>query len=127
MSGNLKSSAVQNTNYYGGAFILQDGSFIQLGWYYDYSSFMDFSITLPYDSKIVYGKNIFAFRAYPGQVVPEGVGIGDLAGGKNNFKTSCRPDNTGRYCACWVIYNKNMDYLHCADDLSWDGKHQCSD
>ncbi len=33
-------------------------------------------------------------------------------------------DMQGRGCAGWVIYNENMDYLHC-DDLSWDGKHKC--
>ena len=27
-------------------------------------------------------------------------------------------------CAAWVLYNENMDYLHC-DDLSWDGKTKC--
>ena len=28
------------------------------------------------------------------------------------------------HCTAWVIYNGNMDYLHC-DDLSWDGKTKC--
>lgn len=28
------------------------------------------------------------------------------------------------HCTAWVIYNSNMDYLHC-DDLSWDGKIKC--
>ena len=27
-------------------------------------------------------------------------------------------------CTAWVIYNENMDYLHC-DDLSWTGKSRC--
>ena len=30
----------------------------------------------------------------------------------------------GYGCAAWIIYNENMDYLHC-DDLSWDGKKSC--
>ena len=30
----------------------------------------------------------------------------------------------GRSCTAWVLYNENMDYLHCSD-LSWDGKHSC--
>ena len=29
-------------------------------------------------------------------------------------------------CTAWVIEHQNLDYLHC-DDLSWDGKHKCSD
>lgn len=27
-------------------------------------------------------------------------------------------------CAAWVLYNENMDYLHC-DDLSWGKKTRC--
>ena len=27
-------------------------------------------------------------------------------------------------CTAWVLYNENMDYLHC-DDLSWTGKTKC--
>jgi len=34
------------------------------------------------------------------------------------------PNGSG--CAAWVMANENMDYLHC-DDLSWGGKHKCSD
>lgn len=30
----------------------------------------------------------------------------------------------GRSCTAWVLYNENMDYLHC-DDLSWQGKRKC--
>lgn len=32
---------------------------------------------------------------------------------------------TGGGCTAWVIFNENMDYLHC-DDLSWNGKTKCS-
>ncbi len=28
------------------------------------------------------------------------------------------------FCAAWVIYNENLDYLHC-NDLAWDGKTKC--
>lgn len=30
----------------------------------------------------------------------------------------------GRNCTAWLLYNENMDYLHC-DDLSWTGKTKC--
>jgi hypothetical protein len=30
----------------------------------------------------------------------------------------------GLNCTAWVIFNENMDYLHC-DDLSWGGKTKC--
>ena len=29
-------------------------------------------------------------------------------------------------CTAWVLYNGNMDYLHC-NDLSWEGKHSCKE
>ncbi len=29
-------------------------------------------------------------------------------------------------CTAWVLYNENMDYLHC-DGLSWAGKHSCKE
>ena len=30
----------------------------------------------------------------------------------------------GFACAAWVIYNENMDYLHCSD-LGWSGRKRC--
>lgn len=41
----------------------------------------------------------------------------------NNFD-SCKKGGTGNGCTAWVIYNEDMDYLHC-DDLSWNGKKKC--
>lgn len=40
-----------------------------------------------------------------------------------NDKSNTDPQN-GHGCTAWVIYNENMDYLHCAD-LSWSGKNKC--
>ncbi len=43
------------------------------------------------------------------------------------FSTHCLNASalgSGFGCTAWVIYNENMDYLHC-DDLSWTGKHKC--
>ncbi len=68
--------------------------------------------------KQIYGKNVFSFRLEHDRIVPYGSG----KFGKDMSK--CYGD--GRYCTAWVIENKNMDYLHC-DDLSWNGKHKCSD
>ena len=31
----------------------------------------------------------------------------------------------GGGCSAWVIYNKNMDYLHCPDKLGWDKASSC--
>ena len=46
------------------------------------------------------------------------------------FAYSCKMKDSslgqnGYGCTAWVIYNKNMDYLKCRDELSWDGKHSC--
>ena len=70
------------------------------------------------------GKDIFhfAFRS-DGTMVPGGIG----ADPKNMGFSACNPKMEGWNCAAWVIYNENMDYLRCADELSWDGKHKCSD
>ncbi len=39
------------------------------------------------------------------------------------FESNCLTGD-GIGCAAWVLFNGNMDYLHC-DDLSWDGKTKC--
>ena len=41
------------------------------------------------------------------------------------FPNACSTTSTNNdACAAWVIYNENMDYLHCSD-LSWNGKTKC--
>ena len=73
------------------------------------------------------GKDMFAFSIYGSGIVP----MGNQTDKGNTFEKYCDRDNNnllhnGYGCSAWVIYNKNMDYLHC-DDLAWDGKHKCSD
>lgn len=45
-----------------------------------------------------------------------------------SFETHCSKSKNVSYngygCTAWVLYNENMDYLHC-DDLSWDRKTSC--
>jgi hypothetical protein len=65
----------------------------------------------------------FAFALTKGGIIP----FGTQADTKYPFTSKCvnytnSADRLG--CAAWVIYNENMDYLHC-DDLSWDGKTKC--
>ncbi|MBR1754803.1 type II secretion system protein, partial [bacterium] len=39
---------------------------------------------------------------------------------------SCNPTSgEGWHCTGWVLYKENLDYLHCADELSWNGKTKC--
>ena len=72
-----------------------------------------------------FGKDKFFFFIYRDAIIP--MGLADAT--ERTFEDACdRDGNTsgnGYGCTAWVIYNKNMDYLHC-DDLSWDGKHKCS-
>ncbi len=45
------------------------------------------------------------------------------------FEDSCvkfKKNANGR-CAAWVIYNKNMDYLHCPEKLGWNKASSCKD
>ena len=71
-------------------------------------------------------RDLFKFYLAIDGIVPAG-------GSKENvwtetFENQClgkRIVGTGEAkCTAWVIYNENMDYLHC-DDLSWTGKSRC--
>lgn len=72
------------------------------------------------------GKDVFVFIYTKYGIVPDG--MPDTFEGKVTFEKYCnlsKPDKINGYgCAAWVIYNENMDYLHC-NDLSWDGKKKC--
>ncbi len=87
----------------------------------------DFQVDINGDKKPnVFGKDVFDFLITPKGIFPNGTQT--LSG--RQFPQECSRKSTsganGYACAAWVIYNENMDYLHC-DDLSWDGKHKCSD
>ena len=75
-----------------------------------------------------YGKDKFYFWIYKNSIIPFGKANEPIQ--SRTFESRCNingdSDDAGMSCAAWVIYNKNMDYLHC-DDLSWNGKHECSD
>lgn len=83
-------------------------------------------VILPGNTSVL-GKNRFFFRFSLKGIEPEGM---DNASSML-FEDYCNPSRNdtfaGRSCAAWVIYNKNMDYLHCADKLSWDGPHSCKE
>ncbi len=73
-----------------------------------------------------YGSDIFLLDlTKDGQIIPKGAK--EYTHDDYTFDKGCLPSKTpGWGCAAWVIQNGNMDYLKC-DDLSWDGKHKCSD
>ncbi|MDR1327199.1 MAG: type II secretion system GspH family protein [Heliobacteriaceae bacterium] len=98
--------------HYGGIF-LQDGTYIRAFAQGPFGVYVvDVNEKKPPN---VLGKDVFRFQIdAKGKVMP--VGMGSLA--------ACKLSSNGYGCAAWVIFNENMDYLHC-DDLSWNGKTKC--
>ena len=70
------------------------------------------------------GHDIFFFEITKNGIKPLGY-KGDTS---RPFDTSCVHGASGAYngygCTAWVIYNENMDYLHC-NGLGWDKKVRC--
>ena len=64
--------------------------------------------------------NSFNFRIYPNRIVPTGSTHWE------NFD-ECRYGTNYTRCTAWVIYNGNMDYLHCPDKLGWNKARSCKD
>ena len=71
------------------------------------------------------GKDIFKFTIDGNKILPYGMASTNE---EETFSTHCNLTSENNYngdaCTAWVIYNENMDYLHC-NDLSWDGKKSC--
>lgn len=71
------------------------------------------------------GRDFFYFYINPEKIVPAGAKALEEKNEDQKFTKNCIQQK-GYACAAWVIYNENMDYLHCKD-LSWDGKHSCKE
>lgn len=69
------------------------------------------------------GKDVFGFWLTKYGIVP----IGSAQETLWPFANYCKDkDNQNGYsCAAWVLYNDNMDYLHC-NDLDWTTKTKCN-
>ena len=72
------------------------------------------------------GKDIFYFY-----IPSDGSGILPLGRDLWTFEDTCNPSESniksGYGCTAWVIENKNLDYLKCFDELSFDSKHSCDE
>lgn len=68
----------------------------------------------------VYGVDIFEFYLTKYGLLPYGVPEDE----RYPFRTSCSSSSPSNGCTAWVLYNENLDYLHCRD-LSWNGKKKC--
>lgn len=72
-----------------------------------------------------WGRDLFEFalRAKDNKIIA--LGEGDA---EKWFKTRCYGTGVGSgdHCTAWVIFNENMDYLHCKE-LSWNGPKSCKE
>ncbi len=74
----------------------------------------------------VLNRDLFRFNLMTDGIIPAGSSKEVIW--TETFENQClgkRPHGNGdAKCTAWVLYNENMDYLHC-DDLSWEGKSRC--
>ncbi len=112
---------------------LNDNSILMPGWVDNTNVInnVDFMILFPECLKrgCTVGVDIFYFKMfYDKGFIPSGALAMPKFASDLTFENSCNRklnnEYNGRACTAWVIYNENMDYLHC-DDLSWSGKHKC--
>ena len=132
MEYQLLNGQVSSYQWVGGvlySMMLQDGALL---YYYNIDSACDesgivcgsFYIDVNgYSKPNAKGKDLFEFYMTTKGIIPSGMPDSTMY---STFATTCSDSKTmnGNACAGWVIYNENMDYLHC-DDLSWGGKTSC--
>ncbi len=70
----------------------------------------------------VLGKDTFYFALYKDKFIPLGQQNRSFVDRIYSFENDCYDDGIG--CTAWVVFNENVDYLHC-EGLSWDGKKSC--
>ena len=74
----------------------------------------------------VFGKDIFRVRVgNSGMFSPPGYGTNPAEGGNYSCNPNASGGDLGWFCTEWVFYKENLDYLHCADELTWNGKTKC--
>ncbi len=109
---------------------IADGTILAQGWINSEScangSCGDFWVVFP-SRNMKIGVDVFRFEFTTKGFIPSG--MQDATGYQfskycSTTDTSIRVDLQGRGCTAWVLFNENMDYLHC-NDLSWDGKTKC--
>ncbi len=70
----------------------------------------------------VLGKDTFYFALSKDKFIPLGQQDRSFADRVYSFENDCYGDGIG--CTAWVLFNENMNYLHC-EGLSWNGKKNC--
>lgn len=72
----------------------------------------------------IVGKDAFWFWIGKNGVIPTGTQNDPVYPFDSTCSMNTTTGSNGRGCTAWVIYNENMDYLHCSD-LSWNGQKKC--
>ncbi len=72
------------------------------------------------------GIDFFEFALTTKGIIPKGSPVTSKS--IHTFDNTCKDktNDAGYGCTAWVVTYDNMDYLKC-NDLSWYGKHKCSD
>lgn len=112
---------------------LPDGTMIAQGWItspeckQSFNSCGDFWVAFPSKNMRI-GVDVFNFLFTKNGFVPKGMSIEPSTTFEKycdmKNKSGLSADHQGRACTAWVIFNGNMDYLHC-NDLSWKEKTKC--
>lgn len=110
-------------------FVLADGTqvMIMLNIYdnSDINNFGNIKVDIDgYRGGYTFGKDVFIFDIKTTGIYPAGMKDDPNYQFKDFCNKSKSTDANGRACTAWVIFNENMDYLHC-NDLDWSTKIKC--
>ncbi|MBP3923616.1 type II secretion system protein [bacterium] len=73
----------------------------------------------------VFGRDFFSFYITKYGIIPNGTP--DEFDANHSFAKNCIGENAnGMGCTAWVLYNENMDYLHCPNKLGWNKSKKCN-
>ena len=72
------------------------------------------------------GRDVFSFWVTKDKIVPTGTQLENKSS-NSSFENGCVGQAEGRGCTAWLLYNENMDYLHCPDKLGWDKAKSCKE
>ncbi len=103
---------------------LKDGSTFATWSYgasYDWSGFLVVDIN-GNKAPNQYGIDAFWFVLSPTKIVPYDYKNQSMA--NCNKYASTNDGNNGRYCTSWILFNNNMDYMHC-ELTNWATQHSC--
>ncbi len=72
----------------------------------------------------ILGRDVFSFHITKNRIIPTGTNLENS--GNNSFEEGCIGEKSeGRGCTAWIIYNENMDYLHCPEKIGWEKLKSC--